>query len=72
MKAVAPAWSANFVRDGNKVTCGEVRFDVLSPTLVRMQSYVYVDSPTAVVVNRKLSHRNFTVAAKGGWLTIKR
>jgi alpha-glucosidase (family GH31 glycosyl hydrolase) len=73
LSAAAPARSADFVRDGNQVICGAVRFDVLSPMLIRMQYAPgeFVEAPTAVVVNRSLSDRDFRVTANGDWLEIK-
>ncbi len=70
--ASAPARAANFVRSGNKVTCGYARFDVLSPSVVRMQysKSAFVDAPTAVVPNRNMADNAFTVSVKSGYLEI--
>ena len=69
---VQPSVAANIVRDGNTVTCGQTRFEVLSPTVVRAQyaSGGFVESPTAVVTNRNMRDAKITVSAKSGWLTI--
>lgn len=67
------AWSADFVRDGSRVVCGDARFDVLSPTLVRMQHAHggFVDAPTAVVLNRAMGDKEFKAESRDGWLEIK-
>ncbi len=67
-----PSWCADYVRHGNQVTCGQTRFEVLSPSLVRMQyaSSGFSDAATAVITNRSMSSIDFTAAVKDGWLQI--
>jgi alpha-glucosidase (family GH31 glycosyl hydrolase) len=68
-----PVRAADFTRDGNRVICGDARFDILSPTLIRMQYSTagFVDEPTVVVTNRSLKCSDFSASSKSGWLTIK-
>ncbi|MEN6356112.1 MAG: TIM-barrel domain-containing protein [Armatimonadota bacterium] len=64
--------AASVIRDGNKVTCGPARFEVLSPSLVRMQYAPggFIDSATAVVTNRSMRDERFTVSNTGEWVRI--
>lgn len=66
------AGAADYTVDTNRVVCGDVRFDVLAPDLVRMQfsGQGFVEAPTAVVTNRSLQSDDFQVATDGPWLQL--
>jgi alpha-glucosidase (family GH31 glycosyl hydrolase) len=56
---------------GSTMVCGEARFDVLSPTLVRMEfspERRFVDAPTAVVTGREWPAAKVSFKRQKGWL----
>ena len=61
-----------YVVKDHLVVCGDARFDVLAPDLIRMQYTTgdFVDAPTAVVSNRALQSRKFQVNADERWLYL--
>jgi hypothetical protein len=66
--------TASFHRDGNSVVAGNARFQVLSPTLIRMElapDGQFVDSPSAIVVKRDWPLPEFEASEQDGWLTIR-
>jgi len=63
-----------FQQKGSTITCENARFEFLSPTLVRMEyspSDDFVNSTTAVVVNRNWKSISINAEEKNGWLIAK-
>src|SRR5258708_1563322 len=63
-----------FHREGNTLTSPNVRFQFLTPTLVRMEfspSGKFVDAPTAVVLNRKWKNMKIETGENENRLTAK-
>lgn len=59
---------------GNKVVSGDVRFTVLSPTLVRLESAPggkFVDEPSVLVLNRDWAPCDFQVSEEAEWLCLR-
>ena len=57
----------------NVVTRGSVRFEILSPNVVRMEysrDRKFVDAPSVAVENRNWGTTEFHTADSGGWLEI--
>src|SRR5690348_1042789 len=56
------------------VTSGHARFEVLSPTLIRMEyagDDTFTDAATFNAIGRDdFTHTDFTTSTDGGWLTI--
>ena len=55
------------------IVCGNARFEVLTPTLVRMEyspSAKFVDAPSVSVIKRDWPSVKFTAREDGGWLII--
>jgi alpha-glucosidase (family GH31 glycosyl hydrolase) len=66
-------YAQGFVRQGNKVICDNVRFDVLSGASIRMQfspSRDFLNAPSAVVLNRNVGTTDFKTGEEKGWLVI--
>ncbi len=61
---------ADYTQAGHRINSGQARFDVLSPTLIRMQYGSVTDAPTAIVTNRSMSTMQFKVSVLNGWLQI--
>ncbi|MFB9905123.1 TIM-barrel domain-containing protein [Allokutzneria oryzae] len=60
--------------DGATITSGSARFEVLSPTLIRMEYAAdrrFEDRPTFNAVNRGLSEHSFSKAEENGSLVIR-
>ena len=56
------------------VRAGHARFEVLSPSLVRLEyspSGTFQNSPTVNVVNRLMSVPKYSARVSGGWLTLR-
>ena len=63
----------HYVRAGNTITCGNARFEFMTPTMGRMEyspSKEFVDQRTVVVVRRDFPTCQFEVAEKSGWLVV--
>ena len=63
-----------FQQSGSSVMTKDVRFQILTPTLVRMEysaSGKFIDAPTIVVLNRKWPDVNFTANEENGHLVIQ-
>ena len=70
----AAASAAPFQCTGNKVVCGNARFTVLSPTLLRLESApsgAFADEPSVLVLNRDLGAVAFQVSVEDEWLVIR-
>jgi hypothetical protein len=71
----APLWSAtDYQVAGSLVTAGNTRFQILSPTLIRMEyapAGKFTDEPTVLVLNRQWPPCGFTTAIEDEWLTIR-
>lgn len=67
------SFAQRFIQQGNKVICGNVRFDVLSPSVVRMQfsdSRDFLDAPSAVVLYRNVGTTDFKICQENDRLVI--
>jgi hypothetical protein len=56
------------------VRAGDVRIEVLSPTLLRLEyspSGTFENSPTVNAVDRRMPVPNYRAAVSGGWLTVQ-
>ena len=63
----------SFTRSGNSIISEEARFQVLTPTLVRMEYALgasFADGTSVVVVKRDWPAADFSVKEADGWLTI--
>jgi alpha-glucosidase (family GH31 glycosyl hydrolase) len=62
---------SNMVPDA--LVCQDARFEVMSPTLVRMEfssTGHFIDAPTTVIIKRDWPVVKFTTQEKDGWLTL--
>ena len=69
-----PTTTVEFLRQGNTFLCGNVRFEVLSPTLVRMEyspAGQFLDTPTFLALKRDWPEFKITVSEKNGWLIVE-
>lgn len=69
----ARSQSRDYQQHGNSILCGDARFQLLSPMILRMEhspNRRFTDAPTVVVLDRKLNPPKFTVQEKEGWLVI--
>jgi hypothetical protein len=60
--------------DGSKVVSGQVRFSVLTPTLIRVETSptgAFVDAPSVLAVNRNWPTIHFQVATEDEWLVLR-
>ena len=56
------------------VRVGDARFEVLSPSLVRLEyspSGTFENSPTVNALNRRMSVPTYSARVSGGWLTLR-
>lgn len=72
--AISPALFADRAAGGVKsIVRGDVRFEVLTPTLIRMEYSPlaqFVDAPSVAVIKRDWSAAAFTVRQNQGWVEI--
>jgi hypothetical protein len=64
---------ASGIARGNSVIEGQARFDVLAPTLVRMEwspTAQFIDEPSVAVVKRDWPRTSFQTKRDDGWLEI--
>jgi alpha-glucosidase (family GH31 glycosyl hydrolase) len=65
---------AAYRKEGQYVYCGNARFTVLSPTLIRMEyakNANFIDENTVLVINRSFPKTNFSVYEKESFLFIE-
>lgn len=61
-------------KEGQYVYCGNARFTVLSPTLIRMEyakNASFIDENTVIVINRNFPKTDFSTYEKEGFLFIE-
>ncbi len=61
-------------RDGTALACGDTRFEVLEPSLVRLEYTShgqFVNAPTAVVTGRDWPAVTYSFLQKASWVTLK-
>ncbi|MDI9585109.1 MAG: DUF4968 domain-containing protein, partial [Acidobacteriota bacterium] len=59
--------------EGSRITCGQARFTVLSPTLLRLEyspKGQFVDQPTVLVLDRNFPECPFKVEEQDEWLVV--
>jgi hypothetical protein len=67
-------FAAGAAHQSATVRAGDARFEVLSPTLVRLEyspSGRFEDDPTVNVLNRAFPVTHYTAREAGGWLTLQ-
>lgn len=75
LSAPAPAQAASHSARARAVVSGDARFEVLSPTLIRMEyagDAKFIDAHTFNAIGRdSFARTSFTTKVAGGWLTIR-